>query len=225
MSDNLDDNNFKPREKLAKIGGENLSSVELLAIILQTGYKNSSAVLLSQTLLLKYKNFSNFLSQSMDELLSNKGIGMAKATKIKSIYYISLKIKEETAISKNIISNAKDAFECVNHYSANEEENVFLICLNINNELIAVTHIFKGSLSSVMISPREIFKIALKENSKKIYIIHNHPSGNLTPSSADVKITEDLIMISEYLDLKILDHLIISNETFLSFKEDLSLLF
>lgn len=208
----------KPRERFKSIGGENLSETELLAIILQTGTKELSVVMLSQSLIEKYGCLFNLVSQSLEELMINKGIGNVKAIKIKTIYYVGIKL-EKKQMKKTKITNAKDVFDYMSWVQMKEEENVYLLVLKNNNEIIKVKHLFKGNINSVMISPREIFKEALLLNSNKICLIHNHPSGDISPSMADVKSTEYILKVANLIDIKLLDHIIIAGNNYFSLKE------
>lgn len=215
----MTDKYLKPREKFIKIGGDSLNEVELLAIILQVGNKKYSVNVLAQILIEKYGGLENLVNQPLNELMKNDGIGEIKAIKIKSLYYINEKIKNNfKQIEK--INNSKDIYKYVKSYELKEEENFYIICLSNNNEILGHRHLFKGNINSVMISPREIFKEALFINSKKICLIHNHPSGNLTPSKEDIKSTNYLIEGATLIGLKIIDHIIIGKNDYFSLNDN-----
>ncbi len=211
----------KPRERLLLYGGETLNDAELIALILQTGNKKFSVYTLASFLLQKYGNIENLIDQSIQELITNDGIGEAKAIKIKSLYYIYKSIENNKIFkTKNYkINGPDDIYKYANWIGQKEEENFYIVCLKNNNEIICIKHLFKGNLNSVMISPREIFKETLSFNSNKICLIHNHPSGDLTPSVADIKSTEKLIEAASIMGIKVIDHIIISKTNYYSLNE------
>ncbi|MFV0288310.1 MAG: RadC family protein [Mycoplasmatales bacterium] len=211
--------NQKPRERFILYGGDALTDAELLAILLQVGTKKYNVYILAQMLIAKYGSLSSIFEQSVEELMQNEGIGPTKAIKIKALYFLSKKITYQET-KKYKITKAQDIFEYVKEIGYKEEENLYVLCLKNNNEVIALKHIFKGNINSVMISPREIFKEALTLNSNKICLIHNHPSGDITPSVADIKSTELLIEGSMLVGVNILDHLIIGKEKYYSLREN-----
>ncbi len=214
----MDSNYLLPREKFIKYGGDSLNEVELLAIILQVGNKKYSVNVLSQILLEKYGGLENLINLPLESLMENDGIGLTKAIKIKSLYYINQKVKYNNK-KKYKVQCSKDIYNYIKAYELKEEENFYILCLNNNNEILGHRHLFKGNLNSVMISPREIFKEALFINSKKICLVHNHPSGNVTPSRADIKSTDLLIQGASLIGLQIIDHIIIGSNTYFSLND------
>ncbi len=210
---------IKPRDKFIHLGGESLTDVELLSIILQTGSRKMSVNILSLYLIEKYGSLKSVIEQPISELIENDGIGEVKAIKIKSIYYMIRSMKKNET-KKIKVSNAKDLYNVVSMYEDNPEENFYIILLNNNNEIINLRHLFKGSISSVTVSLREIFKEAFLVNAKSICLVHNHPSGNLTPSFGDIEMTKNVIYYSDGIGIKILDHIIIGVKGYYSFKEN-----
>lgn len=211
--------NMKPREKFVMYGGDSLSEIELLAIYLQTGSKNKSVTLLATQLIERYGTINNLIEQTLTELKSNHGIGDVKAIKIKALYYMYNKVNIKY-INKEKVDCAKDIYNHVKQFENKKEENLYIVALNTNNEVIGIRHIFKGTISSINISFREIFQEALLLNAKSICLIHNHPSGNTHPSLPDIKVTKDIIEFGSILDLKVIDHIIISNNKYFSLREN-----
>lgn len=226
MLNNNKDYELKPREKFLLKGGDQLTAVELLAIILETGSKDNSVHVLSTNLLYKYGGLKGIISQSIDELKSNKGIGEVKAIRLRAIYNIINIITEERYFKNDyFIKNSKDIYKYMKHYEYLEEENMFVICLNFKNKVINCKLLFKGTISGVTIHPREIFKYVLEHNASKICLVHNHPSGDPTPSLADLKVTKELIKVSKEIGIELIDHIIISSNKYCSLRDKYDIIF
>lgn len=199
----------KPREKALKYGIKSLSDVELVAIILNTGYKSTSVLELSNNLLKKYKNLNELSKVSIEKLRLNKGIGFTKAIRLLASIELGLRsqIKDTDLV---IIRNALDIYHnYVNYF--NDQEKLLAVFLNNKNQVIKAEVIFIGTINQSITHPREIFKKAIDYLAVKIIICHNHPSGDVTPSLEDDNFTITMINNGKMLGIPIVDHIIIGN--------------
>lgn len=217
---------LKPREKFMLSGGDSLSSIELLAIVLSTGTKDKSVMILAHELLEKYGGIEQLIKTDIGELCQNIGIGESKAIKISALGYINIKISDEQAkVKRTKIKNSQQIYDFMKPFAALEVENFHVICLNSTNIIISYKRIFKGSLNSVNLNPREIFKYVLQENAAKICLVHNHPSGEVKPSNADIQTTKYLIQCANSIGIEIVDHIIIGRNNFCSLREKYDIIF
>ena len=213
-------NEEKPREKLKKIGVENLSDVELLSILLRTGSKEFSVEELSNNILKEIGSISNLKNIGLNTLTSIKGIKLSKA----SIILASIELgKRCYKINKNFVKLNKtyDIFNYFRHeFSGVRQEKFYVLLFDTKMNLILKKEIGKGTVNEVKIDPREVFKEAIKESATFVIIMHNHPSGDTTPSNADIEITNSMITTGEIIGIKVLDHIIISENNYYSFYEN-----
>ena len=211
---------LRPRERLKKCGVKSLASDELLAIILRTGTKENNVKELASNVLNNYDNINMLENTSIEELVSINGIGESKATSILAAIEFGKRVltKDNSliVINNNLIVYDLYKYEFVNAY----QENFIVLLLDNKNRLIKSKTIFIGTLSSANVHPREIFKIATLYSASKIIIVHNHPTGDSTPSIADIEITKRLMQIGELIAIPIIDHIIIGNKNFYSFYDE-----
>lgn len=214
--------NERPRERLIRYGSESLSNTELLSIIIKNGRIGESATTLASEILNKCKNISNLKYITKKELLNIKGIGEAKASEILSTIELGRRIFIEKEInSKVILNSSKKIYEYNRHLFLNKKQEYFYcIYLNTNNEMIERRLLFMGTLNKSTVHPREIFKGAYLTSASSIVCMHNHPSGNVTPSLDDKRITEALTEIGRLQQIPILDHIIFSDNKYYSFYEN-----
>lgn len=213
----------RPRERLLKYGAENLTDAELLAIIIRTGSRSETAVNLSQRLLLGEKgvNGLRFLVEaSIEELGKIKGIGIAKAAQIKAAIEIGKRLASLSQSERPVIKCPGDVRNLLMEEMRYLDKEYFkIILLNIKNQVIHVEDVSVGSLNSSIVHPREIFKIAIRRSSAALILVHNHPSGDPTPSGEDVEITRRLVESGKLLGIGVLDHVIIGDGRYTSLKE------
>ena len=209
----------RPRERMEKQGVKVLSDSELLAVILQKGTKEENVIDMSNRLISKY-SISKLSSCSLKELQEIKGIGKAKASQIIALFEFNKRHNLSKQNGKPIKS-AKDVFDYA-HPKLNgaDKEHFMILHLDSKNKVIKDEIISIGTLNSSIIHPREVFKSAIKESANSVILVHNHPSGDPKPSKADEEITELLFKSGDLLSIKVLDHVIIGNETYHSFKEN-----
>jgi len=209
----------RPREKFKLLGAESLSSAELLAIIIRTGTRKENVVLMCQRILSSFP-LEKISELSIKELCSINGVGETKALQIKSIFEINKRIN---LVKNNIkkINSAKDVFDLMSSILFDKkQEHFYVLHLNSKNEVISFKLIAIGTLNSVVIHPREIFKEAIRESAQSIILVHNHPSGDCSPSLEDKEITSKLEKASELIGIDLLDHIIIGREKWFSFDDE-----
>lgn len=208
-----------PREKLSKIGVKNLSDYELLAIVLGSGNKKESILEISSKLLLKY-DLKKIAGLNLTTLQNESGIGKVNSSKVLASIELGKRANSPRLGSLKKISCAKEIADVfISEMDNLESENFRVVFLDSKNKIISSKIIFIGTLNESLVHPREIFKSAILENSANIILIHNHPSGDLTPSDEDIKTTKELIRAGDILGISVLDHLIIGNNSFFSFLE------
>ena len=209
-----------PRERLETCGEKNLATHELIAIILRTGTKERSVLQLSMDVIATFDDLYGLKMASLDELMSVKGIGRAKAIELRAAIELGIRLAiaqatKESAIVSSEIAGKIFQSELCDAY----QEHLVALFLNTKNEIIKKRTIFKGGLNSAIAHPREIFREAVKCSAAKIILGHNHPSGNLEPSHADIVFTKRMLECGELMGIEVLDHIIVSSDQYLSLKE------
>ncbi|HOI29546.1 MAG TPA: DNA repair protein RadC [Melioribacteraceae bacterium] len=214
----LDD---RPREKLALRGPQSLSDAELIAILLRTGIKGRNVLQLAQDLIKKYGNLSLLATQNVSSLKTNPGIKKDKAVTLVAAFELSRRADSEKKwLSNKKISSPSDIAEIFIPLLRDEVKETFIVvCLNSANKIIRYEKISVGSLSSSIVHPREVFKVAIENNSANIILIHNHPSGNPEPSSEDINLTKKMTDAGKLMDIQVFDHIIIAGNNFTSMVE------
>ena len=212
----------RPRERLLKYGASNLSNEELISIILKTGTKNTSVKILASKVLKELKNINSLKDITINKLINIKGIGKVKAIELiaslelgKRVFYLN--------DNKNTILNSSikvfDYFKDILMYET--QENFIAIYLDSKSRIISYKILFKGTLNTSCVHPREIFKYAYLESAYSIIIIHNHPSGEVDPSIPDIELTNNLFDIGKLMGIPIIDHIIIGKTKYYSFYENM----
>lgn len=213
-----------PYEKFMKYGPESLSEAELLAIIIRTGTRDCSSVELGRQILnlarSPHKGLLGLYHVSVKDLQQIRGIGQVKAIKIKCIAELSMrmaKAKQEPLLKFDKPQTVAQYFmEQLRH---EEQEKVILLCLDNKAQLISQTILTVGTVNASLISPREVFRYALKMQAVYVMVLHNHPSGDPKPSKQDLEITDRLVRTGELIDIPLLDHIIIGDHRYTSLKE------
>ncbi len=210
----------RPRERLAALGAEALSSAELLAILLRVGVQGENAVQVGQRLLSKYKNLSGLHRAPFDELVSERGLGAAKAAQLKAAIELGRRLSRESPDERATINSPKDAADLVRYeMAALEQEHLRVILLDTRNHVLDLVEVYKGSLNSSQVRVGEVFKAAVRRSAASVIVVHNHPSGDPTPSPDDVAVTRAFVQAGKLLDVEVLDHLIIGQGQWVSLKE------
>lgn len=219
----------RPRERLLKYGADKLSSAELLALILNTGTKGESVLMISQKLIMQFGSLKGIMEASVEDLKQLKGMGEVKAAKLSASFAIAKKVLEEirlnelnsaTVKKKKSITSPQELYNIIKDKISNfSKEHFFVASLDARNNFIGIDEISVGTLTASIVHPRETFESAIKRHAAHIIIAHNHPSGETDPSEDDLKITKRLIDSGKIMGIEVLDHLIITQNDFLSFKE------
>ncbi len=211
----------RPREKLLKYGVATLSEAELLAIILRTGdaASSQSALDLGRALVTRFGSLRGIVRASVTEICAAPGIGPAKAASLKAAFHLATKLGQESLkIGTDRYTDPSQLFEFFRYRYREERKEYFLaLLLDGKNRIIREVKISEGSLNQSIVHPREVFMPAVRESSAAVILIHNHPTGDPTPSREDLAITKRLREAGEILGIKILDHIIIGDEQFTSF--------
>ncbi|WP_052282733.1 RadC family protein [Kluyvera genomosp. 1] len=209
-----------PREKMQRYGIGSLSDIELLALFLRTGTREKSVMGFSHDLLRHFGSLYGLLSASEEEMMQVDGIGLAKFAQLKGIAelarrYFSLRVlADETLLSPEMTR------EFLQSQLADEEREVFLVIfLDNQHKVLKHSRLFAGTLSHVEVHPREIVREAIKVNAAALILAHNHPSGNAEPSKSDRLITERVVKCCQFMDVRVLDHLVIGRGEYVSFAE------
>jgi DNA repair protein RadC len=212
----------RPREKLMLKGKTSLSDAELIAILIGSGNTEESAVELSRRILhANNDNLVDLSRMSLHELIKFKGIGEAKAISIIAALELGKRRRSAEARERKTITSSKDAFEQMYATTADlDYEKFWVMLLDQANKVIRIVEVSEGGITGTIADPKKIFKVALEGNACNIILCHNHPSGQLKPSEADIKITEKLKRSGEIIDIKVLDHLIIGIDGFFSFADE-----
>ena len=212
----------QPREKLMLKGRAALSDAELIAILLGSGSRNESAVELSKRILASVDNNLGTLGkQSLQQLMTFKGIGEAKAITIAAAMELGRRRREETAIDLKKITSSRAVFEIMQPLIGElPHEEFWILYLNNSNKVIYKAQLSKGGITGTVVDVRIVFKTALEQNATGIILVHNHPSGVLQASEPDKQITRQLKMAGQSLSINVLDHVIVTEKGYLSFADD-----
>ena len=211
----------RPRERLLRVGANNLTNQELLAIILKTGTKKKDVMDLSYYLLKEINGIENLKNISVSYLTRINGIGLVKAITISAIVELAKRLyfKEDKTYIK--LLNAKEIYENSKYLFIDKKQEYFY-CLYFNNkqELIERKLLFVGTINKSIVHPREVFKGAYLSSASSIVCMHNHPSGDVNPSREDIVFTKSLIKLGELNNIPIIDHIIVGNNNYYSFFEE-----
>lgn len=213
--------NDRPIERLINKGVEVLSNEELLAILIKTGTKNCSSKDVALSLLSKIGDITNLKNINFEYLKKIKGIGPSKAAIILASLELGKRVNRVDNINGLNLNNSEIVYEYFKKILGDKKQEYFYsVYLDSSNKIINTKELFKGTLNRSLIHPREIFKEAYLLSANSIICIHNHPSGNLNPSNDDILMTDNLVQIGNLLGIKVLDHMIITNNGYYSFHEN-----
>lgn len=212
----------RPREKLAQKGRDVLTNAELMGILIGSGTREESAIDLSKRILGAIDNDLNKLGQmTLSDLMKFRGIGEAKAIAIVAALELGRRRKATDVAKIARVVGSKDAYDLLYPYLSDlNHEQFYVILLNRNNRLIEAVRISQGGISGTVADVRLIFKSAIERLASSIIVAHNHPSGNLQPSQADIKLTRNLKEAGKLLEISVLDHLIIADQDYYSFADE-----
>ncbi|MBW7454827.1 DNA repair protein RadC [Paenibacillus sepulcri] len=213
-------NEDRPRERLMTVGAEALSHAELLAILLRTGTKSESAVLLASRILKECGSLYGLVDMSIDELTAIRGIGPAKAVQLRAGIELGRRLARSQQNETLTIRKPSDAANfMMEELRYLKKEHFVCLFLNTKNHVIHRETLSVGTLNASLVHPREVFRAAIKCSSASIICLHNHPSGDPTPSPEDITLTRRLVEAGELVGIDVLDHLVIGDNRFISLKE------
>lgn len=212
----------RPRERLLKEGPEALSDAELLAVFLRVGVRGKSAVDLARDLLARFTgNLTALCEASMDDLASVSGMGPAKAAQLKAVFSLASRALSQKMSERDALSSPQAVRDFLQLKLSSLGHEVFVVMLlDTRNRLIEFRELFRGTLNQTSVYPREVCRLALQKNAAAIIFAHNHPSGAVEPSAADLTLTKQLKTAMDLLDIRVLDHFIVApGQAPLSFAE------
>lgn len=205
----------RPREKLARYGAEKLSSVELIAVILGSGSQGKNVLELSKEILKKFNG--TLATSSVDELTDISGLGTTKASQLVAAFELGRRLLQSK--KSVLLCEPQSVWEELKDIRSEKKEHFVVFFLDVRNQEIKRETISVGTLTASLVHPREVFEPAVKHLAAQIIVAHNHPSGDPTPSESDREITKKLVDAGKLLGIEVLDHVIVTPEKFLSFKE------
>lgn len=210
----------RPRERLASLGPQVLSDAELLAILLRVGKQGLNAVEVGRQLLLEFNGLPGIHRASFEDVVAQPGIGPAKAAQIKAAIELGRRMMLASPDDQMTIHSPADAANLVLYeMGALEQEELWLILLDTRNRVQKIEHVYRGSVNNSQVRVGELFKKAIRINATSLIVVHNHPSGDPTPSPEDVAITRSIVQAGRLLDVAVLDHLVIGRGNWVSLKE------
>ncbi|MBU6348796.1 MAG: DNA repair protein RadC [Chloroflexi bacterium] len=211
---------LRPRQRLVYAGPNALSNAELLAIILRMGGRGESVLHMAERLLSQFGGLPGLVQASHDELCGAHGIGEAKATQIKAALELGRRLLATAPYERPQVRSPGDAASLLMlEMGLLEQEQLRTLLLDTKNTLLRVVHVYTGSLNTAVVRVGEVFREAIRANCASIIVVHNHPSGDPTPSPEDVRVTEQLVAAGRLLDIEVLDHLVIGHNRYVSLKE------
>lgn len=212
----------RPREKLLQKGKTVLSNAELMAILIGSGNRNETALDLSKRILGSVNdNLIELSKLSVNDLMQFNGIGDAKAVTIVAALEIGKRRRSSEIIEKQHVRCSRDAFELMQgHMADSQYESFWVIMMNRANKVLRVTGVSEGGLTGTVVDQRKIFRMAIENHANSLILCHNHPSGNVLPSDADIKLTDKVRRAGELIDIQVLDHIILGDEKYFSFADE-----
>jgi len=210
----------RPRERLIRNGPESLSNAELLGVILRTGSNKENVVSLSSRILSKY-NIKQLSLANVSRLMQENGVGKAKAAQIAAVFELSRRLEMFVEEPKRKICSPKDVYTLMYPKMREQKKEKFItLCLDTKNQILKEEVVSIGSLNASIVHPREVFKSALLESSASVIMVHNHPSGDPSPSREDIMVTEKMVEGGKLLGIDVLDHIIIGDGRYVSLKDE-----
>jgi DNA repair protein RadC len=204
----------RPRERLVEQGANALSPAELIAILVRTGLHGTNAVEIGKQLIQKFGSLSAMAKASVDELCVVRGIGRDKAVTLVAAFTLGSKIAEELQRESPVLDNPEAVAQILREQNRSKNVETFqILMLNTRRRLIRIEQVSQGILDTILVHPREVFNSAIAARAAAIVLVHNHPSGDPTPSEADIKVTRDLIRAGQLLKIDVLDHVILGRAT------------
>lgn len=216
----------RPRERLAALGAENLSKAELIAILLRTGLKGMSALHVAEQILHRFRTLEALAAAPIEELRKVKGVGRDKAVTLKAAFTLAAHMAREIRHEAPLVDTPERVADLLREDMRHAATESFVaVLLNTRRRLIKVEPLANGTLDTILVHAREVFRAAILANAHAVVLAHNHPSGDPAPSDSDIKVTRDLIRAGHLLKIELIDHIILGRATterardFVSLKE------
>lgn len=214
------DESERPRERLASLGPSVLTNAELIAILLRVGIEGENAVQVGQRLLQTFGGIRGLHQADFSEVVRQRGVGKAKVATIKAAIELGRRLTLEAPEERPSINSPQDAASLVQYeMQALEKEHLRVILLDTRNHVIEVAEVYRGTLNSSVVRVGEVFTPAVRRNAASVLVVHNHPSGDPSPSPEDIRITKEMVSAGKLLQIEVLDHLIIGQGKYVSLKE------
>ena len=202
----------RPRERLREYGAKHLSNTELIAILLRTGLQGENVLSMSSRLLAKFKGLAGLGRASFAELCAERGLSEAKACQVMAALELGRRFVSLAPEERMVISSPKDVANLVMaEMSAFDQEHLRVVLLNTKNEVLSIQEIYIGNVNSSVVRPGEVLRPAVRDNAPSVIVVHNHPSGDPTPSPEDIAITRELLAAGKLLGIDLLDHLVVGS--------------
>ncbi len=210
----------RPRERLRDHGPGALSNAELLGIILRVGTAEENVVRLAERLLARYGGLAGLLRAGLSELCAEHGLGLAKAAQLKAALELGRRLASLSPDERVEVRSPADVANLVLLEMGHlEQEHLRVVLLNTKNQVVGIDEVYKGSVNTSLIRAGELFREAVRQGCPSIIVVHNHPSGDPTPSREDIEVTRQLVEAGRLLDIEVLDHLVIGQQRYVSLKE------
>jgi DNA repair protein RadC len=210
----------RPRERLRDLGANNLQTAELLAIVLRTGSDRQSALSLAASLLARHGGLGGLARLSFDDLLQEHGLGPAKAAEIQALFQLSIRYRKLETEDRLFVRSPMEAHALLgDEMQVLDQEHLRVILLNTRNQVIAIKEIYKGTVNSAQVRVAEVLREAIRQNAPNFVLVHNHPSGDPSPSPDDVRLTKELKAAAKQMEIDLLDHVIIGDRRFASLNQ------
>ena len=205
---------LRPRERLVEYGPDALSAAELVAILLRTGWKGASALQLGEEIVTRFESLNNLARASLEDLCRIKGVGPDKAMGLVCAFALARRLAREIRPESPLLDTPERVADLLREENRLYPVETFqAVLLNTRRRLIRVARLSQGTLDTLLVHPRDIFRPAIVAEAAAVVLVHNHPSGDPAPSEADIKVTRDLIRAGQLLKIEVLDHLILGRAT------------
>ncbi|TMB98678.1 MAG: JAB domain-containing protein [Chloroflexi bacterium] len=210
----------RPRERLRDVGAERMSTPELLAILLRTGANGENVVRLAQRLTAKFDGLPGLGRASFADLCEHRGVGEAKAAQILAAIEVGRRVVSAQPDQRRTIRCSEDISEWLRPEMVDlEQEHLKVVLLNVRNQVVADRQVYVGNVHCAVVRVSEVFKDAVRENCSSLIVVHNHPSGDPSPSPDDVALTKQIVEAGRLLNIEVLDHVVIARAGYVSLKE------
>jgi len=204
----------RPRERLAERGADALSHAELIAILLRTGLKGANVLEVARQLVAKFVTLNALAGASLEDLLTIKGIGRDKAVTLMAAFALAKRMAAELNADAPLVDTPERVADVLREHMRHfQKEQFIVLLLNTRRRLVKREDLSQGTLDTILVHARDVFRAAISANAAAIILVHNHPSGDPTPSEADIKVTRDLIRAGQLLKIELLDHVILGRAT------------